>query len=83
MAISLTPEMEQRVERQIDGGRFKDANEVLGESLRLLEEREHKLKISDPEHQEMKRRFLERMENARDLGTNGVITWTRDEIHER
>jgi DNA-binding transcriptional MocR family regulator len=30
-----------------------------------------------------KRRMIERMRNATDRGTNGVITWTRDEIHER
>jgi hypothetical protein len=30
-----------------------------------------------------KRRMIERMRNAKDLGTNGVISWTRDEIHER
>ena len=30
-----------------------------------------------------KRRFLERIENAPDRGTGGVIRWTRDEIHER
>jgi len=28
-------------------------------------------------------RFLNRIENARDLGTHGVITWTREELHER
>jgi hypothetical protein len=30
-----------------------------------------------------KRRFLERVRNAPDRGTNGVIAWTRDELHER
>jgi metal-responsive CopG/Arc/MetJ family transcriptional regulator len=30
-----------------------------------------------------KRRFLERIRNAPDRGTNGVIAWTRDELHER
>jgi len=30
-----------------------------------------------------KRRMIERMRNATDRGANGVITWTRDEIHER
>ena len=28
-------------------------------------------------------RFLERIANAPDRGTAGVIRWTRDEIHER
>jgi hypothetical protein len=30
-----------------------------------------------------KRRFLERIRNAPDRGANGVIAWTRDELHER
>lgn len=30
-----------------------------------------------------KRRFLSRIENAPDRGTQGAITWTRDELHER
>jgi hypothetical protein len=29
------------------------------------------------------RRFMARIENAPDRGTGGVITWTRDELHER
>ena len=30
-----------------------------------------------------KSRFLERIRNAPDRGTGGVIRWTRDELHER
>jgi hypothetical protein len=33
--------------------------------------------------QKAKRRFLERMRNAPDRGTQGKIQWTRDELHER
>ena len=29
------------------------------------------------------RRFMERIENAPDRCTGGVIRWTRDELHER
>ncbi len=29
------------------------------------------------------RRMIDRMRNAKDRGTGGVTTWTRDEIHER
>lgn len=32
---------------------------------------------------EAKRRFLERIRNAPDRGTRGVIRWTREELHER
>jgi plasmid stability protein len=30
-----------------------------------------------------RRRLVERMAKAKGRGTNGVIMWTRDEIHER
>lgn len=33
--------------------------------------------------QRAKRRFLERIRNAPDRGTNGEFQWTRDELHER
>jgi metal-responsive CopG/Arc/MetJ family transcriptional regulator len=33
--------------------------------------------------QKAKRRFLERIRNAPDRGTQGQIKWTRDELHER
>jgi predicted transcriptional regulator len=37
----------------------------------------------DEEYSKAKHRFLERIRNASDLGTHGIVTWTRDEIHER
>jgi hypothetical protein len=30
-----------------------------------------------------KHRFLDKIRNAPDRGTKGVIRWTRDELHER
>lgn len=33
--------------------------------------------------QRARRRFLERIRNAPDRGTQGRIQWTRDELHER
>ena len=33
--------------------------------------------------QKAKRRFLERIRNAPDRGTQGKFQWTRDELHER
>jgi predicted transcriptional regulator len=35
------------------------------------------------ERDQMKKRLIEGMRNAPNLGTGGVIPWTRDEIHER
>jgi hypothetical protein len=49
----------------------------------LMSEAIRRLMDEDGEREAAKRRFLERIENAPDRGTHGVITWTRDEIHER
>jgi len=34
------------------------------------------------EREEVERRFLERIRNAPNRGTHGVIDWNRDEIHD-
>jgi antitoxin ParD1/3/4 len=40
MNISLTPELEEFVNRRVATGRYQSASEVVRESLRLLEHRE-------------------------------------------
>jgi uncharacterized protein with ATP-grasp and redox domains len=42
-----------------------------------------KLMGQDDEYEKAKRRLIERMHKAPNLGTNGKISWTRDELHER
>jgi hypothetical protein len=42
-----------------------------------------KLMEQDDEREGAKRRMLERIRNPPGRGTEGVISWTRDEIHER
>jgi hypothetical protein len=37
----------------------------------------------DKETAKAKERFLNRVRSAPDLGTGGVIRWSRDEMHER
>jgi len=37
----------------------------------------------DTQTRAAKQRFLERIRNAPDRGTRGVIGWTRDQLHER
>ena len=81
MVISLTPELERLVNERIESGKYKTTAEVVGEGLRLLRERERV--TSETDYEQTKRHFLERMKNAADLGTKGVISWTRDELHER
>jgi antitoxin ParD1/3/4 len=40
MNVSLTPELEQLVQRKVQSGRYLSASEVVREALRLLEERD-------------------------------------------
>jgi hypothetical protein len=37
----------------------------------------------DRTRERAKRRFLDRIRNAPNLGTNGAIGWGRDDLHER
>jgi hypothetical protein len=37
----------------------------------------------DQEYEQLKRRFLARLEKPPGIGTGGKITWTRDELYER
>ena len=37
----------------------------------------------ETERSKAKKRFLDRIHNAPDLGTHGVINWTRDDLYER
>jgi HPt (histidine-containing phosphotransfer) domain-containing protein len=50
--------------------------QLMAEAIRMLMDKESERLAAN-------RRILARMENADDLGTGGVITWTRDELHER
>jgi hypothetical protein len=49
----------------------------------LLETAMRKMMAQAPDDEARRRRILARLENPPNLGTNGKITWTRDEIHER
>jgi antitoxin ParD1/3/4 len=40
MSVTLTPELEAQIRERVDSGRYHDANEVVGDALRLLEEHE-------------------------------------------
>jgi hypothetical protein len=43
--------------------------------IRMMDQEEERVKANQ--------RLIARMENAKDLGTGGVIRWTRGELHER
>ena len=40
MSVTLTPEHEAMVQERVASGRYRDAQEVIGDALRLLAERE-------------------------------------------
>jgi len=42
-----------------------------------------KLMERDDEYEKAKRRLIERMHNAPDLGTNGKIPWKREDLYDR
>ena len=41
MNVSLTPELEQLVQKKVQSGRYLSASEVVREALRLMEDRDH------------------------------------------
>ena len=41
MNVSLTPELAELVDDRVESGRYRSRSEVIRESLRLLEERDH------------------------------------------
>ena len=50
---------------------------------RLLVEALEEMVRHDDAYEEARVRALESLNQPRDLGTGGKITWTRDELHER
>jgi hypothetical protein len=75
VTLSL-PEPLLRRFRIYAAARNQSMTSVMAKAIRKLME-------SDQQTSEAKRRFLERIRNAPDLGTHGRAVWTRDELHER
>ncbi|MEH2201063.1 type II toxin-antitoxin system ParD family antitoxin [Nostoc sp.] len=59
MNISLTPELEQLVKDRVSSGKYHSVSEVMGEALRLLEERD---RIRDRRLAELKAKIQEGIE---------------------
>ncbi len=59
MNISLTPELEQLVKDKVSSGKYNSVSEVMGEALRLLEERD---RIRDQRLAELKAKIQEGIE---------------------
>ena len=50
---------------------------------KLMAEAIQRMIDHEGEREKTKKRIIDRMRNAPDLGTGGVISWTRDELYER
>ena len=70
------PEPLLRKFRVYAASRNQSMTKLMAEAIRLLMDQES-------ERASAKRRILARMENAPDLGTRGVIRWTREALYER
>ena len=64
--------------------RFRVYAAERGESMTsLMAQAIQKMIVEDQQTAKAKRRFIERIRNAPDRGTKGMIRWTREELHER
>ncbi|MEH1920549.1 MULTISPECIES: type II toxin-antitoxin system ParD family antitoxin [unclassified Nostoc] len=59
MNISLTPELEQLVKDKVSSGRYHSVSEVMGEALRLLDERD---RVQEKRLAELKAKIQEGIE---------------------
>ena len=75
VTLSLPEPLLRRL-RVYAASRNESMTSIMAEAVRELMER-------DERAAKAKRRFLERIENAPDRGTGGVIGWTREELHQR
>ena len=75
VTLSL-PEPLLRRFRVYAASREQSMTALMAEAIRSIMER-------DQQTAKAKERFLNRVRDAPDLGTRGVIRWSRDEMHER
>ena len=47
MQVSLTPELEELIQRRLESGRYNNATEVMQEALRLLDERDRVARLRE------------------------------------
>ncbi|WP_448266680.1 type II toxin-antitoxin system ParD family antitoxin [Nostoc sp. DSM 114159] len=59
MNVSLTPELEQLVKDKVNSGRYHSVSEVMGEALRLLDERD---RVQEQRLAELKAKIQEGIE---------------------
>ena len=75
MNVSLTPDQERLVQGWIDNGRYESAADVIGEAVRLLEERERFLNLRK---EDVHQKILDGLESLRlGKGVDGEAEFER------
>ena len=80
MNISLTPELEQLVKDKVSSGKYHSVSEVMGEALRLLEERD---RIRDQRIAELKAKIqvgIEELERGEGIDGEEVFAEIEEDI---
>ncbi|MEH2218772.1 MAG: type II toxin-antitoxin system ParD family antitoxin [Nostoc sp.] len=80
MNISLTPELEQLVKDKVSSGKYHSVSEVMGEALRLLEERD---RIRDRRLAELKAKIqvgIEELERGEGIDGEEVFAEIEEDI---
>ncbi|QKQ72447.1 type II toxin-antitoxin system ParD family antitoxin [Nostoc sp. TCL240-02] len=80
MNISLTPELEQLVKNKVNSGKYHSVSEVMGEALRLLEERDS---IRDQRLAELKAKIqvgIEELERGEGIDGEEVFAELEEDI---
>ncbi|QFS46726.1 type II toxin-antitoxin system ParD family antitoxin [Nostoc sphaeroides] len=87
MNISLTPELEQLVKDKVSSGKYNSVSEVMGEALRLLEERDAcgglRLRIRDKRLAELKAKIqvgIEELERGEGIDGEEVFAEIEEDI---
>ncbi len=80
MNISLTPELEQLVKDKVNSGKYHSVSEVMGEALRLLEERD---RVRDQRLAELKAKIqvgIEELERGEGIDGEEVFAEIEEDI---
>ncbi|MCC5630708.1 type II toxin-antitoxin system ParD family antitoxin [Nostoc sphaeroides CHAB 2801] len=80
MNISLTPELEQLVKDKVSSGKYHSVSEVMGEALRLLEERD---RLRDQRLAELKAKIqvgIEELERGEGIDGEEVFAEIEEDI---
>ncbi|MCL6749725.1 type II toxin-antitoxin system ParD family antitoxin [Nostoc sp. CCCryo 231-06] len=80
MNISLTPELEQLVKDKVSSGKYHSVSEVMGEALRLLEERD---RVRDQRLAELKAKIqvgIEELERGEGIDGEEVFAELEEDI---